>query len=107
MFGNMFGDLEAKQKELQDSLKSITTTVEVANGGVQVTANANKEITDISIDASKIDTTDTEQLEDILLLGVNRALEAAATEGASATQDMLQDMLPGGFGGLGNLFGKK
>lgn len=110
MFGNnlggMFGNIQEQQKELQEKLSSITVDAEVENGAIKVTASANKEIVNISIDSTKIDLNDKEQLEDLLLTATNRALQLAAEEGAKETQKLLNDMVPGGLGSLGGLFGK-
>jgi len=79
--------------------------VEAETGGVKVTANANREITNISIDKEAIDFEDMEQLEDLLTVTVNKALEQAANTEAAETQKMMKDMMPPGLDGLGNLFG--
>lgn len=104
MFGNMFGKIEEQQRELQQKLGSITAEVEVQ--GVKVIANANKEILNISINTNQLDLSDVEQLEDLLLTATNQALTAAGQKGAVETQKLLNDLLPGGMGGLGNLLGK-
>jgi DNA-binding protein YbaB len=38
--------------------------------------------------------TDTEQLEDLLLVATNEAMEKAAIMEAEATQELLKDMMP-------------
>jgi len=68
-------------------------------------ANANREITNISINKEKIDLEDMEQLEDLLTVTVNKALEKATETEAAETQNMMKDMMPPGLGGLGDLFG--
>ena len=95
--------MEEKQKALQEKLS--TMLVDAETGGIKVTANANREITNISINKEEIDLEDMEQLEDLLTVTVNKALEKAAETEASETQNMMKDMMPPGLGGLGNLFG--
>ncbi len=97
MFENLFGSLEQKQQEMMDKANAIVVETEV--GGVRVTANGNKEIVNISItDASIL--TDKEQLEDLLMVAINRALSQAGEQAAAETQKMMSSMLPPGLSGL-------
>ncbi len=105
-FGGMLDKMEAQQKELHSKLSSITVEAEAEKGAIKVTASANKELVNISIDPTKMDMNDVEQLEDLLLIAVNRALALAGKAGAAETQSILKEMLPGGMGGLDSLFGK-
>jgi len=107
MFGDLFGNFEEKQKELKKLLADIKIDEYAGDdNAIHVTANANREIVNISIDKEKIDLSDSEQLEDLLLITINRALEKAADAEASETQRLMQDMLPPGLGNLTNLFGR-
>lgn len=103
MFGNLMGDMKEKQEAMREKLASIL--VEAESGAVKVTANANREITDVSIDQSKLEDGDLEQLEDLLLVAINRVLQQAAEKEAAEAQNMIKDIMPPGFGGLSNLFG--
>jgi nucleoid-associated protein EbfC len=97
MFGNMFGDLEKKQQEIAAKAAAIVVETEVE--GIKVTANGQKEILNISITDPSV-LSDKEQLEDLLVVAVNRALEEAGEKAAFETQQMMQDMLPPGFGDM-------
>jgi nucleoid-associated protein EbfC len=100
MFGDLLGSFEQKQQEMMAKANAIV--VETAVGGVSVKANGNKEILNISItDASIL--TDKEELEDVLMVAVNRALAQAGEQAAIETEKMMSSMLPPGLGGL---FGK-
>lgn len=105
MFGNLLGDMEEKQKAIKEKLATITVEATAGDGAVKVTANANKEILNISVDKEAIDLDDMEQLEDLLLVAVNRAIGLAVEKEQSETQEMIKGMLPPGMGGLDNLFG--
>jgi nucleoid-associated protein EbfC len=97
MFGNMFGDLEKKQQEIAAKAAAIVVETEVE--GIKVTVNGNKEVLNISI----IDPTimgDKEQLEDLLVVAINRALDEAGEKAAFETEKMMQDMLRPGFGDM-------
>lgn len=107
MFGDLFGNFEEKQKELKKLLADIKIDEYAGeDNAIHVTANANREIVNISIDKEKIDLSDAEQLEDLLLITINRALEKAAEAEAEESQRLMQDMLPPGLGNLTNLFGR-
>lgn len=93
--------MEEQQKALREKLQEITIEAEAGDGAVKVTANAAREITNIKIDPAILDPEDPEQLEDLLLVGINRALEEAATKEAAESQKLINDMLPGMGGFLG------
>lgn len=105
MFGDMFGNMEEKQREMREKLAQITVEAEAGDGAVIVRANANREIINISIDPGKLDWEDREMVEDLLTVAVNRALEKAAETEAAETQRLIKDMLPPGLEGLGGMFG--
>ena len=105
MFGDLFGNMEEKQQEMQEKLAQIHVEGEAGNGAIKVIASGDQKIVDISIDKTALDWEDSEQIEDLLMTAANRALEAAAEKAAEASQEMLKDMMPPGLGGLSNLFG--
>lgn len=102
MFGDMLGNMEEQQKAIKEKLSQIMIEAEAGGGAVKVTATANREIQNISIDKSQLDWEDVEQVEDLILVAVNSVLEKAAAREAEETQRLIQDMLPPGFS---NLFG--
>jgi DNA-binding protein YbaB len=106
MFGNMFGDLEEKQKALKEKLADVLIDHEVGDGAIRLQADANRRITNIRIDPDKVDPADTEQVEDLLVVGINELLQKAAEKEAEAANEMMKDMLPPGLGDLGKLFGQ-
>lgn len=98
----MFGKLgEAKQKAEEMKLKLDSISVEGNAQGVKVVANANKKITAISIDADLLKAENKEQIEDLLLVAIENALEQAENISAAEMRAMMGGMMPG----LGNLFG--
>lgn len=105
MFGDLLGDMESKQKAMKEKLSAMSVT-ETMDGAVTVTSNGNGEITNISIKKEAVDLDDIEQLEDLVMIAVNRAIEKAADLEANETQNMMKDIMPPGLGGLGDLFGK-
>ncbi len=105
MFGDMLGNMEEQQEALKKQLNEIILQAEAGEGAVKVSANANGQITNVFIDSSLLAANDAEQLEDLVMVAANRALEKAAARQAEETQKMIQNMLPPGMGDLGGMFG--
>jgi hypothetical protein len=104
MFDKLF---EAKQKaeELKKRLDGITVSGSAEGGMITVTATANKVVQSISIDEEFLKSADKEELEELIVVAVNKALEQAENINQSEMAALSRDML-GGMGGLGNLFGR-
>lgn len=97
------GNMEAQQVELKKKLSTIT--VEAGVGGVKVTANANRELMNITLDAELFASDDKEQVEDLLVVCVNKALRLAAEKEGEATQALMQQMMGGmDMGALQGMF---
>lgn len=103
MFGDLFGNVQQQQEEMRKKLATITVSADSGDGAVKVTANANREILDISIDKSKLDWDDVEQVQDLVLAAVNNALQKAVTKEQAEAQKLITQMMPPGLEGL---FGK-
>ncbi|HEY4325995.1 MAG TPA: YbaB/EbfC family nucleoid-associated protein [Mucilaginibacter sp.] len=94
--------MQAQQKagEIKTRLDAITVTGTAESGKISVTANGNKVIKSITIDDDFFKEADREQLEELLVIALNKAMEQAdnvnQTEMAAMTKEML--------GGLGGLF---
>ncbi len=100
----MFGNMQEKQAEMQKKLAEIIFEMEAGDGAVKVTANAARQITDIKINPNfKFE--EYEELEDLMLTAINRAIAKASEIEQAEAQKMLSEMLPPGFGNLGSLFG--
>ena len=105
MFGDLLGNMQEQQEAMKEKLTTIMVEAEAGNGAIKVTASADKQIKNISINKEALDWEDAEQVEDLLLIAVNRALEKAEEKAASEAQNLIKNMMPPGMGGLGNLFG--
>lgn len=82
MFNPM--DLMGKLKEMQSEMErarqrldEISITAESGGGMVVVTANANRKVLKITVDADIMDRNDKEIMEDLITAAVNKAMEAA------------------------------
>lgn len=98
----MFGKLnEAKQKAEEMKQKLDAISVEGIAQGVKIIANANKKIIAVNIDEALLKPENKEQVEDLVLLAIERALDQAENISAAEMKAMMGGMMPG----LGNLFG--
>jgi len=95
--------MQAQQQaeEIKKRLDNIEVSGQAEAGKIKVTATGNKKIKTISIDPDLLKTAEGEELEELLVTALNRALEAAENTSQSEMQAAAQNML----GGLGNLFG--
>lgn len=94
--------MQAQQKagEIKKRLDGITVTGTAEGGKITVTANANKAILSVSIADELMTDGDKEQLEELLVIAINKAIEQAEnvsqTEMAASAREM--------FGNLGGMF---
>lgn len=96
--------MQAQQKaeEIKKRLDDISVFGEVEGGKIKVTASANKEIKEITIDSDFLSIAEKDELEELLVIAVNKALTQADQVSQSEMQAVTNDML----GGLGGMFGK-
>lgn len=101
MFDKLF---EAQQKagEVKQRLDNITVTGVAEGGKITVTANGNKVIQSVVIDEAFLKDADKEELEELLVVALNKALTQADNVSQSEMAAMTKDM----FGGMSGLFGK-
>jgi DNA-binding protein YbaB len=101
MFDKLF---EAQQKagEVKQRLDGINVTGEAEGGKIIVTANGNKVLQSIAIDETFLKEADKEELEELLVLAVNKALEQAENVNQAEMAAMTKNM----FGDLGGMFGQ-
>lgn len=95
MFGKI-SNMQAKMKEVQDRLGELTVEAEAGGGMVKVTANGNRKIVNIELDKDVIDPDDKEMVEDLVVAGVNKALDKAEEAAKEKMQEVYKDILPGG-----------
>lgn len=96
---DMFGkiqEMQSKMQEAQEGLKEVIVEAEAGGGMVKVKANGNKQIVSIEMDDDVVDPSDKEMLEDLIVAGVNKALEKAEEASKEKMQEMYKNMMPGG-----------
>ena len=101
MFGKL-NEFQQKMQEMKDQLAELEVEAEAGGGMVKVRANGNREIIGIKVDKDVIDPNDPEMLEDLIVAGVNKALEQAEETSKNKMTEMTKGMMPGGFD-LGSL----
>jgi nucleoid-associated protein EbfC len=96
--------MEARQKaeEVKKRLDAITVTGSVEGSKITVVANANKVVQSITIDPVFLKEADKDELEELLVTAINKALQQADNVSQSEMAAITQSML----GGFGNMFSK-
>ncbi|HLR00118.1 MAG TPA: YbaB/EbfC family nucleoid-associated protein [Sphingobacterium sp.] len=102
MFNKLF-EAQKKAEEIKSRLDTISVNGEVEGGKVKVSATANKEIKDVSIEEGFYNEVEREELEELLVVAINKALSQAENISQAEMKAATQNML-GGAGGLGDLF---
>ncbi len=95
MFGK-FSELQEKMKEAKSELSKLEVEAEAGGGMVKVKANGQRKILSVKLDKDVIDPDDAEMMEDLVVAGVNKALEKAEEAAQEKMQDTYKDMMPGG-----------
>lgn len=95
MFGK-FSELQSKVEEAKQELAKLEVEAEAGGGMVKVSANGQRKILGIELDKDVIDPDDAEMLEDLVVAGVNKALEKAEEAAQEKMQNTYKDMMPGG-----------
>jgi DNA-binding protein YbaB len=102
MIGDLFSKLQEARQMIEESKKKLNDIIveaSVENGAIKVKANANKAIISIEIAEYLIQAGNKSQLEEMIAVATNRALEEAAMKGEIEMKKITKDMLPN-FPGL-------
>ncbi len=103
MIGDLFSKLQEAQQKIEESKKklgAITVEAQSADGKVIVKANGTKTVTNIEISESFLKEGSKEEVEELLLVTVNKALTEASKKGELEMKEITKGMLPG-FPGMG------
>jgi DNA-binding YbaB/EbfC family protein len=98
MFGNMMGKLQEMQQQsekVKARLETISVSGEAEGGLVKVICNGNRKVTSVEISDELMKDNDKEQIEELTLLAINRALEQAENVYETEMKDVAKGMLPG------------
>jgi len=97
---DIFGALQNMQQQMESSKKELDTievSAESGDGAVQIRMNANKKVLNISINPQVVNAADIEELEDLLLVALNRAADKAEAKATENMQKVAGNMMPPGF----------
>ena len=87
-------DLQAKMKEAQESLGSITETGESGGGMVRATVNGKKQLLKIELDEDLIKPEDREILQDLIVAATNKAMENIDDKVKDHLQSVTKGLMP-------------
>ena len=98
MFGDlmgMMGKLQETQQKIEETKKRLNTVLvdeQSSDGLLKVTLTANREVKSITVDDSLLE--DKEQLEDYLVLVMNKAIEKATAVNEAELGAVAKDGMP-------------
>lgn len=87
-------DLQARMKEAQEQLSTLTESAESGAGLVRVTVNGQKKVVNLQIDADLIKPEDKEMLQDLVIAAVNKALDTIEPKIKEHLQKSTEGLLP-------------
>jgi nucleoid-associated protein EbfC len=102
---NIMGKMQEAQKQMEETKKRLSDIIvegQAEGGKVKVKANCNQKITNIEVSENLIQVANKSELEDLLIVAINKALEKAKETQEVEMAKVAQGMLPN----LGGLFGK-
>lgn len=89
------GEVKKKMEEMKTRLQSIILDAEAGEGRVKITVTANRQVKSVQIDESLLSPANREELQDLLEVAMNRALEKAEAVNESEMKAAGRDFLPG------------
>ncbi|MBV8254595.1 MAG: YbaB/EbfC family nucleoid-associated protein [Chitinophaga sp.] len=95
---DLFGKLtqiQQKMKEGKERLANVTLEGEAGNGAVKVTVDGNRQVKSIDVAAELLVPEKKEEMEDLLITALNRALKAAENSWEAEMKSAAGGMLGG------------
>ncbi|HNR20101.1 MAG TPA: YbaB/EbfC family nucleoid-associated protein [Bacteroidia bacterium] len=94
---NKLYEAQKKMQEVKERLDKISVTGKAGNDDVVVDMNGNLKITSVKISDELVTLNDKEQLEDLISVACNRALDAAQNVAQAEMAAASKGLLPGIF----------
>jgi DNA-binding YbaB/EbfC family protein len=88
-------EMKKRMDEVKSRLDTIVVSGEADQGNVKVNMNGNRKVLDVKLNLSFINQDDAEQLEELLQLAINRALEQSERVNESEMKSVAGSILPG------------
>ena len=92
------GNVQKQQEELQKKLKEVE--ISYSQDGFVIEMDGLKVVKNIDFPAELLTEERKEELADLLIVHINRAMVLADEKSNEVSASALNDMLPGGLGGL-------
>ena len=89
--------MQEEMQKVQSELGNLTVSEEAGGGMIKATANGNKEIISLEIDAQVINKDEKEILEDLVVAAVNKAISSAAKLAEEEMAKVTKGMIPPGM----------
>lgn len=102
----MVKQLQKMQQDMQDAQEALaheTVEITVGGGALTIVMTGHQRVVSIAINRNLIDTSDEEwltDLQDMLVIGVNQAIEKSQTMAAEKMEAITGNLNLGGLGGL-------
>lgn len=90
-------EAQKKMKEVKERLDKISVSGRAGNDDVVVDINGNLKVTSVKISEALVASQDKEQLEDLIAVACNRALESAQNVAQAEMAAASKGLLPGIF----------
>jgi DNA-binding YbaB/EbfC family protein len=88
-------EMKKRMEETKSRLDTISVIGEADNGNVKVHMSGNRKVTAVNIAPALVADGDAEQLEDLLQVAINRALEQAERVNESEMRSVAGGLIPG------------
>ena len=88
-------EMKKRMDEVKARLDTIVVLGEADQGNVKVNMNGNRKVLDVKLNLSFLNQEDAEQLEELLQLAINRALEQSERVNESEMKSVAGSILPG------------
>ena len=101
--GKMFGkiqEVQAKLKQAQEQLDTITATGESGGGMVKAVVNGNKRVISIDVEENLVVAEDKEMMQDLIVAAINLAIGEVDIKVKEEMKKTTEGMLPGGIPGF-------
>lgn len=93
MFGKI-SEMKEKMETVKQSLDTIDVTGQSPDGRIKILMTANKTVKSIEIEEALISTDNAEELEDLLIIAINRTIEIAEATAQEKIKSATAGMLP-------------
>lgn len=95
-----FQQMQQEMAEAQAALENETVTVTAGGGAISIVITGHQRVQSIKINPELLDPDDVEMLQDLLIAGINSAIEQSQTMSAEKMEGITGDM-----GGLNDMLG--